>query len=52
MSKSPLIKWTGSKSSISSKIIKYFPENINVYYEPFLGGGSVFFKLLKIIQMI
>ena len=44
---SPLIKWTGSKRSISSKITSYFPEYIETYYEPFVGGGSVFFKLLK-----
>lgn len=43
----PLIKWTGSKRPISKKIISYFPRNIETYYEPFLGGGSVFFQLLK-----
>ncbi len=43
----PLIKWTGSKRPIASKIISYFPKNIETYYEPFLGGGSVFFRLLK-----
>ncbi len=44
---SPLIKWTGSKRSISNDIIKYFPKKIKIYYEPFVGGGSVFFNLLK-----
>jgi DNA adenine methylase len=44
---SPLIKWTGSKRSIAAKITSYFPEEIETYYEPFLGGGSVFFQLLK-----
>ena len=43
----PLIKWTGSKRSIASTIVKYFPDNIDTYYEPFLGGGSVFFELLR-----
>jgi len=43
----PLIKWTGSKRPIASKIVSYFPKNIDCYYEPFLGGGSVFFQLLK-----
>jgi DNA adenine methylase len=43
----PLIKWTGSKRPIASKIISYFPLNIETYYETFLGGGSVFFKLLS-----
>ena len=47
MMNTPLIKWTGSKRPIASKIISYFPKEINCYYEPFLGGGSVFFRLLK-----
>lgn len=43
----PLIKWTGSKRPIASRIISFFPKDIDCYYEPFLGGGSVFFKLLE-----
>lgn len=44
---SELIKWSGSKDSQSDKITEYFPKNINTYYEPFVGGGSVFLKLLE-----
>lgn len=43
----PLMKWTGSKRPIAKEIISYFPNTINNYYEPFVGGGSVFFELLK-----
>lgn len=43
----PLIKWTGSKRPIAAKIISFFPQEIRTYYEPFVGGGSVFFQLLK-----
>lgn len=35
----PVIKWSGSKRSQANEIIKYFPKNINTYYEPFVGGG-------------
>lgn len=43
----PLIKWTGSKRSIAPQIISHFPKSIETYYEPFVGGGSVFFELLR-----
>lgn len=32
--------YVGDKYKIMPQIIKLFPENINTYYEPFLGGGS------------
>ncbi len=37
----PLIKWSGSKRSQSLQIVSHFPQKINTYFEPFLGGGSV-----------
>lgn len=43
----PLIKWTGSKRSLAPHIIKKFPDSIKTYWEPFLGGGSVFLELLN-----
>ncbi len=42
----PVIKWTGSKRTLSEEIISYFPKNINTYYEPFCGGCSVLYQLL------
>lgn len=44
MSYSPLIKWSGSKRYLSDRIINLFPNNIETYIEPFLGGGSVMYK--------
>lgn len=43
----PVIKWTGSKRSQSEEIIKRFPKDINTYYEPFVGGGSILFQLMN-----
>lgn len=43
----PIIKWSGSKRAQADQIISKFPKEINVYYEPFLGGGSVFGKLIR-----
>ena len=43
----PVIKWSGSKRSQASEIIKYFPKEIDTYYEPFCGGCSVLRTLLE-----
>jgi DNA adenine methylase len=41
----PLIKYTGGKYKEYDKIKQFFPTEINNYYEPFFGGGGVFFRL-------
>jgi DNA adenine methylase len=43
----PILKWVGGKTQILDKLIGDFPVNIENYYEPFLGGGSVLFTLLS-----
>ena len=46
--KQPIIKWSGSKRSQIDSILSYFPkEQINTYYEPFVGGGSILYGVLK-----
>ena len=42
----PVIKWSGSKRSQAEEIIKYFPKEIDTYYEPFIGGGSMMRTLI------
>lgn len=41
------MKWSGSKDSQSIEIIKSIPRDLETYYEPFVGGGSIFLKLLE-----
>jgi DNA adenine methylase len=41
----PMIKYRGGKSREIPSFEKYIPRNYDCYYEPFLGGGAVYFYL-------
>lgn len=41
----PPLKWVGGKSALLPQILPNLPAKIGTYYEPFLGGGAVFFAL-------
>jgi DNA adenine methylase len=41
----PLIKWSGGKGDEIEKFKSYLPENYNLYLEPFIGGGALYFYL-------
>ena len=46
----PFVKWAGGKRILTPSIKKILPEWFNNYYEPFVGGGSVFFSLSNRIR--
>lgn len=41
----PFIKWVGGKRQLIEQIVPHLPVSFNRYYEPFIGGGALFFHL-------
>ena len=48
MIQKPFLKWVGGKTQIIENIGEKVPNKINNYHEPFVGGGSVLFRILKL----
>jgi DNA adenine methylase len=43
----PILKWAGGKRSLVPRILEELPEQIETYYEPFVGGAAVFLALAE-----
>lgn len=41
----PIIKWSGGKGDEIKRFIHHIPNDINIYIEPFIGGGALYFYL-------
>lgn len=41
----PFVKWVGGKTQMLPVIHEMMPKDYNRYYEPFVGGGALFFDL-------
>lgn len=43
----PFLKWAGGKSQLLEQYEAFIPSRFNNYFEPFVGGGAVFFHLFN-----
>jgi DNA adenine methylase len=41
----PLLKWPGGKRGILNSLLPLVPTSFHTYYEPFVGGGALFFAI-------
>lgn len=41
----PLLKWAGGKRALAQLILPFIGKVAGTYFEPFLGGGAIFFAL-------
>ena len=41
----PFVKWAGGKRALLDSIISLMPRDFKNYFEPFVGGGALFFAL-------
>jgi DNA adenine methylase len=42
---SPILKWAGGKSKLLAELTSRAPTGFRRYFEPFIGGGALFFHL-------
>lgn len=41
----PIVKWVGGKTRLLPELLARMPQQFNRYYEPFVGGAALFFKV-------
>jgi len=46
----PFLQWVGGKRTVAKQLIEHIPTNLNNYYEPFLGGGALFFQVKQMFK--
>lgn len=48
----PFLKWVGGKGRLLDQLLPLFPKTFEAYYEPFFGGGAVFYALAPVTGQI
>lgn len=43
----PFLKWAGGKTQLADALLERMPFVFNVYHEPFVGSGALFFRLYR-----
>ena len=43
----PFVKWAGGKRNLLPELIDRLPDEYARYHEPFIGGGALFFALVR-----
>lgn len=46
----PFVRWAGGKTRLLPKILPHIPDRFENYFEPFLGGGAMFFAVQDRIE--
>lgn len=41
----PVVKWAGGKRQLLDELTSRMPDKYGIYYEPFFGGGALFFAV-------
>lgn len=42
---STFLRWAGGKRALLKTLLSFIPTKVNNYYEPFIGGGALYFAL-------
>jgi DNA adenine methylase len=48
----PIVKWAGGKTKLLPELLARAPESYRRYYEPFIGGGALFFKMAPRVAVL
>lgn len=52
MTAAPFLKWAGGKRQLLPELMSRVPAEFGTYFEPFLGGGALFFSIAPRLSVI